>query len=122
LADAGQVLAHLHGVPTFEIFTMANFLGLRVLIRTDEGQAFWKPVGRSGPMAIHELLAGKSFDPEDVAVLNTAFQGVCADLGVTDKTPHSRENVAKKVIELADGQGDPDAIRAAVVASLSERR
>jgi hypothetical protein len=70
------------------------------------------------PVPIRAFLAGKTFDPETIAVLNEAFQGACADLGVTDKTPHARDTVAKKVIELADESNDPAAIRAAVVAFL----
>jgi hypothetical protein len=69
-------------------------------------------------MPIRAFLAGKSFEPEAIAILNAAFEGACADLGVTDKTPHSRENVAKAIIRFADGQRDPQLIRAAVVAFL----
>src|SRR5262249_61862325 len=70
-------------------------------------------------MPVRSFLPRKSFDPETLAVLNAAFAGVCADLGVSEKARHSRETVAKKVLELADGQRDAAAIRAAVVASLS---
>jgi hypothetical protein len=63
-----------------------------------------------------------SFDSETLAILDAAFAGVCADLGVSDKAHHSREAIAKKVLELAKGQSDPEAIRAVVVAALSERR
>ena len=69
-------------------------------------------------MSIHAFLAGKSFDPETLDILNEAFRGACADLGVTDKTPHSRERVAQQVILLADGRREPQHIRAAVVAFL----
>src|SRR5262249_311321 len=70
-------------------------------------------------MPVRSFLSSKSFDPETLAILNAAFAGVCADLGVSEKARHSRETVAKKVLELADGQRDAAAIRAAVVASLS---
>jgi hypothetical protein len=70
---------------------------------------------------IRAFLAGKSFDPETIDILNAAFLGACADLGVTDKTPHARETVAKKVIELAAESNNPRAIRAAVVAFLKAR-
>ena len=72
-------------------------------------------------MPIRAFLAGKSFDPETLAILNEAFQGACADLGVPDKAPHSREHVAKTVMKLADGQRDPRLIREAVVKILKER-
>jgi len=70
-------------------------------------------------MPIQPFLAGKSFDPETLAILNKAFAGACADLAVSEKTPHTRGIVAKKVLEMADGQRDTEAIRAAVVASLT---
>jgi hypothetical protein len=73
-------------------------------------------------MPIRPFLDGKSFDPETLAILNEAFQGACADLGVTDQTPHSREYVAKLVLRIADGQRDPKLIREAAVAILKERR
>ena len=53
-----------------------------------------------------------------LSILNEAFQGARLDLGVTDQTPLSRENVAKTVLQVADGQRDPRLIRAAVVKSL----
>ena len=71
-------------------------------------------------MLIREFLAGKSFDPETLAMLDEAFRGACADLGVTDKTPHSRETVAKEIIKLA-GDHSPQHIRAAVVTFLRSR-
>jgi hypothetical protein len=71
-------------------------------------------------MPIRAFLAGKSFDPETLAVLNAAFAGACAEIGVTPKAHHSRETIAKKVLELADGQSDPEALRAAVVAALAK--
>jgi len=67
------------------------------------------------------LFVGKSFDPETLAVLNAAFKGVCADLGVSDRARYSRETVARKVIELADSQRDPQSLRMAVLLALSAR-
>jgi hypothetical protein len=69
-------------------------------------------------MPIREYLAGKSFDPEMLAILNEAFQGACRDLGVTEQTPQSRANVAKAILQFADGQHDPRLIRAAAVRFL----
>jgi hypothetical protein len=60
-------------------------------------------------------------DPEMLLILDAAFDGACSDLGVTDKTPHSRENLAKLVIKLADGQRDPKVIRQTAVAILKGR-
>ena len=74
-------------------------------------------------MPIRELFPD-SFDPETLDILSAAFHGACADLGVTDQTPHARTAVAKQVLELAHGrrdQRDPELIRAAVVAFLRLR-
>jgi hypothetical protein len=73
-------------------------------------------------VTIRPFLGGKSFDPESLDILDRAFEDVCAQLGVSGNARHSRDAIAKKVLEQADGQRDRDAIRAAVVASLSERR
>jgi hypothetical protein len=73
-------------------------------------------------MPIRAFLPGKSFDPETLIILNAAFEGACAELGVTETTPRSRENLAKMVLEAADGQRDPNLIREAVIAKLKERR
>ena len=69
-------------------------------------------------MPIGAFLFDKSFDPETLEIMNAAFLGACIDLGLSDKTDGACEIVARRVIELTDGQRDPEAIRAAVVASL----
>ncbi len=50
--------------------------------------------------------------------MNAAFRGACADLGLKDTTDGATAVVAKRVIELTDGQRDPQAIRTAVLASI----
>jgi hypothetical protein len=69
-------------------------------------------------MPIRSFLDGKSFDFETLEIMNAAFAGVCADLGVYDKADEACGIVAKRVIELTRGQRDPDAIRKAVLASI----
>jgi hypothetical protein len=69
-------------------------------------------------MPIRTFFPGKSFDPEKLAILNAAFEGACLDLGVAGRARHSREAIAKKVLELADGQRDQEQLRVAVVAAL----
>ena len=73
-------------------------------------------------MPVGAFLAGRSFDPETLAILNAAFEGVCSDLGVIEAVPHSREHVAKMVVQFAEGQRDPQVIRKAVVAFFRERQ
>ena len=73
-------------------------------------------------MPVRAFLAGNSFDPETIDMLNQAFKVRAPFLASTEKTPHARESVAKKVIELGAESNDPQVIRAAVVAFLKERR
>ena len=73
-------------------------------------------------MTIRPFVSEQSFDPETIEIMNAAFLLVCSDLGLSDKTDGACEMVAQRVIELTDGQRDPEAIRAAVIASLKSER
>jgi hypothetical protein len=53
--------------------------------------------------------------------MNTAFLGVCNDLGLSDKTDGACEIVAKRVVELMDDERDPEVIRKRVLASIKAR-
>jgi hypothetical protein len=72
-------------------------------------------------MPIETFLQGKSFDPETIEIMNTAFLGVCRDLGLSDLTDRACEVVAKRVIDLMDGERDPEAIRKTVLASIKAK-
>ena len=72
-------------------------------------------------MPIQVFIDDKSFDPNTLDSLDKAFQGACADLGVSNNTFCLRELVAKTVIQMAEGQRDAAAIRAAVVRILKAR-
>lgn len=72
-------------------------------------------------MPIQAFLHGRAFDPETIQIMNTAFVAVCADLGLSDKTDGACEIVAKRVIELTDGQRDPEVIRKTVLASIKAK-
>lgn len=72
---------------------------------------------RVTPFLITEVSMFNEFlGPDYLAGLGRAFSGACADLGVTYTRPHARTLVAKRMLRLADGQRDPEAIRASVVA------
>jgi hypothetical protein len=72
-------------------------------------------------MPIRAFLHGKSFDPETIDIMNAAFLAVCDDLGLSDKTDGACEIVAKRVIELMDGERDPEEIRKTVLASIKAK-
>jgi len=69
-------------------------------------------------MPIRAFIGKRFFDPETIAIMNAAFVGVCGDLGLSHTPDGATEMVAKRIIELTDGERDPQAIRAAVVASF----
>jgi hypothetical protein len=72
-------------------------------------------------MPIPPVLNGKSFDPETIEIMNTAIVAVCTDLGLSDKTDGACEIVATRVIELMNGERDPEAIRQTVLAAIKAK-
>jgi hypothetical protein len=73
-------------------------------------------------MPIRDFIGGRSFDPETIDIISRAFLGVCEDLGLNDRTDAACEVVAQRVMDMMDGQRDPQAIRAAVLASFKMPR
>jgi len=69
-------------------------------------------------MPIKPFIPAKSFDPETIEIMNAAFVAVCADIGLSDRTTRAREVVAERIIELMNGERDPQAIRRVALASL----
>lgn len=72
-------------------------------------------------MPVRAFLREKSFDPETIDLMNTAFRSVCSDLGISDPTDSRREVVARRVIELIDGIRDAEELRKAVLASMTAK-
>lgn len=68
-----------------------------------------------GTGTVHE----QSFDPDTLHAMSVAFDRVCAELGPAARTDHAKTAIAGKIIALAaSGQHDPEALRAAVLASF----
>jgi hypothetical protein len=72
-------------------------------------------------MPIRTFLEDKSFDPDAIEIMNAAFQGACADLGLTDKSDRACEMVAERIIVLADGKRDAETLRTLVLASFQAK-
>ena len=72
-------------------------------------------------MPIRAFLHGRLFNPETLEIMNAAFLGVCSDLGLSDKPDGACEIVAQRVVELMDGEHDPEVIRKAVLASIKAK-
>jgi hypothetical protein len=71
-------------------------------------------------MPIRRALESRSFGPEDIKVLEAAFEGALADLNLVDRDDALVNLVAKKVLALAlEGERDPDRLRELTVRSLS---
>jgi hypothetical protein len=59
---------------------------------------------------------GGSFDPDQIAIMATAFEKVLADLKVTDRDDPVVTMIAKLVIELVrDGENDPEKLRKTIL-------
>ena len=71
-------------------------------------------------MPITPYLAGRAFEPEMLKCMAIAFEDVCKQIGLKDKTDPFTELVAEKVISFArPGENDPAALCARVMRSLS---
>lgn len=65
---------------------------------------------------------GGVFDPEDIAVMATAFDRVLTDLKLVDRNDPIVRMLAKLVIELVrNGERDPEKIRRQVVSRHSDQ-
>ena len=59
-------------------------------------------------MPIYRLLRDAVFEPQQVAVMTTAFEAVCAELGLAEREDSLRDIVAKAIIKCAQtGEFDP---------------
>jgi hypothetical protein len=67
----------------------------------------------------HAREPGGVFEPEDIAIISTAYHAVLIDLGLSDQEDAVTLLVARRVIELAsEGERDPGRLRAATLASV----
>ena len=66
-------------------------------------------------MPIRPYLAGRTFPPETVAVMGTAFDEACATLGLAG-TSLTRAMVAETIISLVAHDGHTDAAQVAAAA------
>ena len=70
-------------------------------------------------MPIYRLLQNTAFNPETVSVMAAAFDDVCHELGLAERTDPLRDTVARKVIEIAQrGEHDPIRLRASVLGAI----
>lgn len=61
-------------------------------------------------VAIYRLLANSAFDPSKVTVMVEAYECACRALDLSgNRTDRLTELVAKKILEIAQGEAEPDA-------------
>jgi MoxR-like ATPase len=66
---------------------------------------------RNRGMTLDRLLAQTNFEPDEIAILNRAFEDVLRSLGLVDRNDPLTEIVARTIIDLAErGLRDPDKI------------
>jgi hypothetical protein len=61
-------------------------------------------------MPTYRLLQNSAFEPEHVAAMKAAFEGVCRDLRLSERNDYLRDIIAKAVIVCAQ-TGERDLIR-----------
>jgi hypothetical protein len=73
-------------------------------------------------MPLSRFLQGRTFGPDEIAVMTKAFEGALRALDLVDRTDPAADMVAKKVIELANlGERDPVRLCDRAVEALSGR-
>jgi len=71
-------------------------------------------------MPIHRLLEKHAFGPDEIRVLNSAFDDALLKLGLADRADPVVEVVARKIIELAQqGERDPTRLSERAIQALS---
>src|SRR5687767_14640460 len=71
-------------------------------------------------MPLYRLLQNTAVEPLHVEAMHFAFEAVCVELGLADRTDPLRDMVARKVIEHAQrGERDPVKLRDQVLAALT---
>ena len=70
-------------------------------------------------MHVHRLFKYQPFEPEALSAMTRTYAEVCHMLGVSDRDPRGRHEVAKTVIEFAQrGARDPIRLRDCVLQAL----
>jgi hypothetical protein len=64
---------------------------------------------------------GGAFGPEVIAIMSSAYHAVLSDLGLSDQEDSITLLVARRIIDLtAEGERDPERLRASTLASLTK--
>ena len=71
-------------------------------------------------MPIRPFLPDHAFSPEAITAMSFAFERVCAEMGLTEKSDRLRGVIAKRIIDLTinGSYSDPDKLYAAVITSF----
>lgn len=70
-------------------------------------------------MHIDRLYKYQAFEPEALSAMTRTYAEICRALGVSDRDPRGRHEVAKTVIEFAQrGARDPRRLRDCVLQAL----
>jgi len=74
-------------------------------------------------MAIHHLLDGFAFGPEEIRYVVKAYDDALSALGLANRDDPATRLIAKKIIEIArTGERDPIKIRRRAIERLGTRR
>ena len=74
-------------------------------------------------MTVHKLIANGSFGPDEIRVMNAAYEAALTDVGVTDPGDPITDLIAKSIVNvIATGERDPKQVMERALNALGVRR
>ncbi len=74
-------------------------------------------------MTIHRLIANGSFGPDEIEVMNAAYEAALVELAVTDSDDPITDLIAKSIVNVtATGERDPKVVMERALNALGVRR
>jgi hypothetical protein len=74
-------------------------------------------------MAIYKLIANGSFGPDEIKVMNEAYEGALIDLDIAKRDDPITDLIAKSIVNVAaTGECDPILVKERAINALGVRR
>ncbi len=74
-------------------------------------------------MTIHRLITNGSFGPDEIEVMNAAYEAALVELAVTDSDDPITKLIAKSIVNVtATGERDPKVVMERALNALGVRR
>jgi hypothetical protein len=74
-------------------------------------------------LAIYRLITNRSFGPDEIEVMTSAYEAALIDVGITDRNDPITELIAKSIVNVtATGERDPKQVMERALHALGVRR